>query len=92
MIFGVDREKTVEHGTHHQEMVGKGGLYAYRDVEQFERARIEAQYGDRLILCDGTVAPHKVEEALVAGSRLQPKSSTNSAMARFTSTCRSIIT
>ena len=66
VIFGVDRGRIVEHGTH-QELVRKGGLYANLYAEQFEGGRIEARCVDGLIMCDGTVVPHKVEEALAAG-------------------------
>ena len=65
VIFAVDRGRIVEHGTH-QELVSRGGLYANLYAEQFEGGRVEARCEDGLVMCDGTVVPHK-QEALAAG-------------------------
>ena len=64
VIFGVDRGKIVEQGTH-EELLRKGGLYARLYEEQFEGGRVESHCEDGVVLSSGAVELHR-EKALAS--------------------------
>jgi ATP-binding cassette subfamily B protein len=52
VIFAIDGGRIVEHGTH-DELVGRGGLYARLYEEQFGNGVVEAHCSDGVILANG---------------------------------------
>ena len=56
VIFAVDGGRLVEQGTH-DELLGRGGLYARLYREQFGGGTVQARCEDGLVLADGSVIP-----------------------------------
>ena len=54
VIFVMDRGRIVEQGTH-EELLGRGGLYAQVYDQQFRGGLVEAEYEDGVILASGEV-------------------------------------
>jgi ATP-binding cassette subfamily B protein len=54
VIFVVDRGRLVEQGTH-EELLGRGGLYAQLYAQQFQGGLVEARCEDGVVLASGEV-------------------------------------
>jgi ATP-binding cassette subfamily B protein len=54
VIFVMDRGRIVEQGTH-DELLGRGGLYAQVYEQQFRGGLVEAEYEDGVVLASGEV-------------------------------------
>ena len=52
VIFAIDGGRIVEHGSH-DELLGRGGLYARLYEEQFGNGLVEAHCSDGVILANG---------------------------------------
>ena len=63
VIFGIDRGKIVERGTH-AELLRQGGLYARLYEEQFEGGRVECLCADGVVMSNGTIAPRREPAAV----------------------------
>ncbi len=63
VIFGIDRGRIVERGTH-AELLRQGGLYARLYEEQFEGGRIECLCADGVVMSNGTIAPRREPAAV----------------------------
>ncbi|MCZ6535332.1 MAG: ABC transporter ATP-binding protein [Chloroflexi bacterium] len=62
VIYVVDHGRIVEQGTHNQ-LLGRGGLYAQLYQEQFGGGRVECRCEDGIVLADGTVVPARAKVA-----------------------------
>ncbi|MEX0754398.1 MAG: ABC transporter ATP-binding protein [Actinomycetota bacterium] len=60
VIFVVDRGRIVERGTH-DELLGRGGIYARLYQQQFRGGLVEAECEDGVVFADGHVAPAEAE-------------------------------
>ena len=67
VIYVVDRGRIVDSGTH-DELLGRGGLYANLYVEQFGGGLIEARCDDGVVFSNGSIYRIEAQEPALAGA------------------------